>query len=558
MDFTPNSKTTKIIFVGLFGLLFFLTFYFFKIPFAYAQCSCPCTISYPACTAVSYCTGGCTEETCVFWSLSPCGTPIGCALNLTNPGILCFGGKQCTFTTVDTCPCLGGGACYKPSPNAWVVCEFCGVGPGPTPTPAPACRWVNWCEGPICVSHWVCGDFAGLGCSTDADCAPAPTPTPTPPPPTCRGCDRFCWRSSQCCTGYCYRWGCRNRNCRSETDCTCAPSPTPTPTPTPIPTPTPTPTPTPIPTGSISGYVWDDTNTPNCNFNSGPDTKMAGRTVTVSGTVLGDISDASGGYSIANVPFGSYQVCVNRPSPVTEWKKTCPLDNGTNCETLTVNGSETLNFGLRNIVPGWFQAINGDIHANGAISIAVPSGSAGGYKAYILAADPNTAGGVCTAQGDISPGQGGVSERGFRQANYGEVPWPEDLINEVDHSEGILKYESSAITINLSNLGDYQGKVVVVNGDITVAGEVADEPGNTTNRINAFLIAKGKIIVRDSDGNKLLNVKGGLYAKDGIEVQRDLNNNKFPAMVVEYDPFFLLQQIPILSRSSYTWREVTP
>jgi hypothetical protein len=73
------------------------------------------------------------------------------------------------------------------------------------------------------------------------------------------------------------------------------------------------------------------------------------------------------------------------------------------------------------------------------------------------------------------------------------------------------------------------------------------------------LIANGRIIIEDTQaGNDVLKIKGGLYAKGGLEMQRSLSNNRFPAVVVWYDPAVFFRSLGSLSVPRYTWREIIP
>ena len=86
-----------------------------------------------------------------------------------------------------------------------------------------------------------------------------------------------------------------------------------------------------------------------------------------------DTTPADGSYTLSNMEYGNYEVCVDRPSPASDWSKKCPNDTGNNCEVVTVDGDETLNFGLRReLTDAWFQVIDGDIHSEGDITNPVP------------------------------------------------------------------------------------------------------------------------------------------------------------------------------------------
>ena len=148
------------------------------------------------------------------------------------------------------------------------------------------------------------------------------------------------------------------------------PTPTPTPTITPTPTPSPTPTPTPIPTGSIGGYVWEDTDT-SCPVGG---SKYADKTNAVR-LNPGDIfsnTDGDGYYEFTSLSLGAYNVTVIKG----DWSCACAGGNSGACvKSVTLDAATpdvTIDLSIVDVRPGWFQVIDGDIHANGNISNMVP------------------------------------------------------------------------------------------------------------------------------------------------------------------------------------------
>lgn len=222
----------------------------------------------------------------------------------------------------------------------------------------------------------------------------------------------------------------------------------------------------------------------------------------------------------------------------------------------------------------WFQAVNGDVYGS-RLAEAVAESPLGGYESWMITNDASGAapGGVAVAANDISVTDTAgnnyrASERSESGGNRWIIPaytgglvWPETLTNErVGPTGGVLIHENN-ITINAANAGTYNGKVVYADGNITVAGDLySSNPGGRGDyNLQAVLIANGRIVVEDTlSGNDLLKIKGGLYAKGGIEMQRSLSNNKFPAIVVWYDPSVFFWSLNSLAVPRYTWREIVP
>ena len=131
------------------------------------------------------------------------------------------------------------------------------------------------------------------------------------------------------------------------------------------------PTPTPIPTGSIAGYVWEDTNDvcPADGTN-----KYADRTDAVRlnpGDVYSD-TDGNGYYEFTSLTFGAYDVTVIKG----DWSCACAGGNPGVCvKSVTLDiftPDVTVDLSIVDIKPAWFQVIDGDIHSNRDIDNPVP------------------------------------------------------------------------------------------------------------------------------------------------------------------------------------------
>ncbi len=128
----------------------------------------------------------------------------------------------------------------------------------------------------------------------------------------------------------------------------------------------------PPPTGTISGYVWEDTDEV-CPVGG---SKYANQTnvVTISPGPVSANTDANGYYEFTSVPFDtSYQVTVNKPA---DWSCACASGASGSCtKTVVVDASTpnpTVDFSIIHISAGWFQVIDGDIHAEQDIDNPVP------------------------------------------------------------------------------------------------------------------------------------------------------------------------------------------
>ncbi len=118
---------------------------------------------------------------------------------------------------------------------------------------------------------------------------------------------------------------------------TSTPTPTPIPTNTPTPTsvPTATPTPTPAPTYSISGKVFEDTNSN--GIQDGGETGYHNATVTVTGSSPATTNGA-GSYSVSGLTAGTYTVTLTVPGGYTA--------TTTNPVSVPVSANTTTNFGI--------------------------------------------------------------------------------------------------------------------------------------------------------------------------------------------------------------------
>ena len=316
-------------------------------------------------------------------------------------------------------------------------------------------------------------------------------------------------------------------------------------------------------TGTISGYVWDDTTTPTgCTFDPAQDSKMGGREITATNrdtfethTTTTSLDPLTlGEYSLSSLDAGDYDVCVE---PSAEWEKICPTTDHPLCElavTLSVGETETVNFGLKYAIDGWYQGIGADVHTNSGITISVPVGE------YFV-----TGSGVVTAGSSISNLPGSTAESTWMIENYSNIDWPGFIDSmtaadeDVTGTVRVKYYEEDPLVISTSHPDwstyfNSSSPTIIVAENITIAGDVGDDPPGNTNKVEAILIAKNTLTVDDSIGNKVFNLKGSVFART-VVVNRELNNNSFPAMRVELDPRYFVYDVPYFTRAGYTWKE---
>ncbi|MCG2686094.1 hypothetical protein L6258_01860 [Candidatus Parcubacteria bacterium] len=325
-------------------------------------------------------------------------------------------------------------------------------------------------------------------------------------------------------------------------------------------------------TGSVSGRVWDDETGNKCL--DGSEDYLSGATIelTLSGTTVKDtrISRGDGSYSFENLAAEAlYDLQVlsfpGDYTSVTGWNDAADgscrdaRDSwGSSLITFYVEeGDNYRSVGLSEDPGAWITVVNGDVLSNNDVSMTPHPKPIPPYEPYFLSANPNNSGGVIIAQGEIrcfgceSPAK--INERDWNVKNYsGGIPWP-SIFDEVSESNGDLVYVVGNLTLSSNAAADtYNGKVVVVDGDITIAGAVTE--------IEAILASRGMITIEDSAANNDLEVTGALYAKEGFNLARTLNNNKRPAIRVIYDPSYLLSASLTALQDSrlMEWREVLP
>jgi hypothetical protein len=357
-----------------------------------------------------------------------------------------------------------------------------------------------------------------------------------------------------------------------------------------------------LPKATIQGLAWDDTNTYNCSRDSvADDPGLGGLDIFINGvdsTYCGGnaceaTTNSNGNYTLSNVPYYpnpypalNYTLCSTRPSPSYEWDKLelsgpCAVD-GDNCDVITVTGGLTHNFAFKNTPPDWIQASDGDVHTNEELAVLVPSIMYPGVEPYFLTdtSSGNSKGGIATALLNITP-RSSTSERGAApgwsdeqydsRGQYGTFIWP-TVLDEVVGDDGVVSYESGDVTIDSDNYdsADYNNRIVIAEGDINIAANVGARPEETDGTasaevLSAILISKGRINVLGTANigataykDRLFKIKGAMYAKEGFNFERDLENTRIPVAQATFDPsYYFSASDSIKEPKVYLWEEVT-
>ena len=343
-----------------------------------------------------------------------------------------------------------------------------------------------------------------------------------------------------------------------------------------------------VQSGNLIGYVFEDKNDDGVkqggeDFTSGVTFSYSGGTPSNSGTVSS--TTASPNNVTQSVNSGLYTVSVTLPG--ADWQVSGNSCGGTSlsCANVTVpnsGSSSPFYFALYNNPQPWYTTLNGDVYstycgattdnesscrttATTSILDPIPTDVGNGYEAYLSSdtSASNTLGGLIISRantGGSNCGTGSCSERGYLITDYAYIAWPEVLTNlATPGAFGNVLIVSGPLTISNSNKSTYNGKVVVVlAGDLTFDSSLGGNPPppRTFDISGIFVANTGKIIVNDAGGNKNLALDGGLYAKGGFIFSRVLNNNKFPAIIVNYNPSLTLGST-VVSEPIYSWREVS-
>lgn len=368
---------------------------------------------------------------------------------------------------------------------------------------------------------------------------------------------------------------------------------------------------------NLTGYVWNDTPAPNCTWDAAPppqEGKFNNLNISVTGTdplKTGATGPNGENYNITDIEEGSYQVCTSKPDTY-DWKLMCAKDEGGSslpitgdCAALTLAADKTLNYGLRQTFPPWFQVSDSDVHSNGDLTVDISSQATN----PCFVATGRGFGGLVTAVGDINLNGQPVScivTKRWQIPQYDPIAWAKtvrlnwEILTAAPETESIPWGNLTANTVYFRKTGldlnppgykvpDGGVAVVVVEGDLNFRGDFkADRPdeigliflvrnGQTTvaknvGSIDALVLNEkgtldegGRITV-EGDGqqkDEVLTVNGGLFAEEGLSFQRDraleTDENKEPVVILNFNPIYLAllgPDIPGLSTHYISWREV--
>jgi len=310
----------------------------------------------------------------------------------------------------------------------------------------------------------------------------------------------------------------------------------------------------PPPMGTIAGRVWNDVD--GDGIEDPEDFNKFGVPVAWSGLDFGGMdtnsSFSGNNFTSPDLRAGSYTVTVD-PGSWSLTAKSCPDLLIPSCTVAVSDGvTSDVWFGIWNNPSSWLQAKNADVYAGGGISISVPSSE------WFIDADSDTNGGGVAISGNPTlSANGRLSRRpngdisapgwGLSGYNHASINW-----NEFSEAGGsLVERHPSGFIINALNKDSYVSGlrvVIVEDGNLIISGGV-------TNLSGVFVVQNGELIIEDGASHQQLEIKGMLYAKDLI-IHRTLANNTAPAVVVEYDPSYLLQNIPGLTNYKISWKEV--
>lgn len=256
--------------------------------------------------------------------------------------------------------------------------------------------------------------------------------------------------------------------------------------------------------------------------------------------------------------------------------------------------------------PAWLQVQNGDVYSGYSgvldygIDISVPflDEDRDGVGDPLTPADPtlpgiferffhvdtsdldgeqnlaDIRGGIPIALKDIRASDGTaerVNERIWELQQYPDsIPWPSDILAKTREYlggrpfvelSGVKIYSRDTLEIPSSNPADpdvfnREPKIVLVTNKLTV-GDV----GGADKQIWGIYVVEGLVEFSENKttdlpiffrGSLLVNHHGFLLA------DRELSDNRIPAIIVEYDPRYILSTIPVLSPARFSWKEVVP
>lgn len=367
--------------------------------------------------------------------------------------------------------------------------------------------------------------------------------------------------------------------------------------------------------GSISGQVFDSSQTGTSCLNLTNRPSLEGAIVTADKLGDGELTTSSGSggsYSFSDLS-GTYWLSASK----TDYTQDLHCDGTGDPVSLTIPPDcipecTDINFGLTITRESWFQTGDGDVHAVGNIDSEIPSDCAPD-----LVCDPNFSIGSAGTWGVVSYDTGtadfgdgypsnntadhwlaNTSQNPSRTYDYfyqllgsptlESPPAGNDVhTGDLPASDGVKAYDGDIKTGGNWNIGTKK-LVVLVNGKFLIKNKIRVDSGGSLVviakngiGISKNLVAKGTggnkvqgIFITDStfyssvnedfgftpvDSNKELVIDGGVIA-GSFNLRRDLgdDNSTTPAEKFRFDPGLVINSYPDLWKSRFTWQELAP
>ncbi|HSW97438.1 MAG TPA: SdrD B-like domain-containing protein [Candidatus Saccharimonadales bacterium] len=397
------------------------------------------------------------------------------------------------------------------------------------------------------------------------------------------------------------------------------------------------------PTYTIAGNLYLDKNS-NQHYDAGDSANTTASTITIkdsSGTTVSTISNVTGTYTSTPLLAGQYSVIYNGPPagyymsyPQTGTPPTLTVTVGGSCSVTSNDAScssgnvTNLNFGIVQAT-AWYQSFCGDVRKNSGISNTIPPAPVCGTTAGAYMIQPSA--GICTNpgiafSGNTTPNFG--STGGQASANnwvVGTTQYPSVLkstnIVHTSYAYLLAKMRQSGITaVNLESKcgsspttaclsalphGLYQSSgnitlqgftasaaqnyVFLINGDLTLSGNISIPVGSTAlfssggniivsntvggaatataSNLDGFFSADKSFIIQSTGTcpDLRLNIAGSVIVNAGLTGgaftnNRDLctSNLQCPAISITQRPDFLINSPAFFKYANHVWQELAP
>lgn len=338
--------------------------------------------------------------------------------------------------------------------------------------------------------------------------------------------------------------------------------------------------------GTITGTVKQDDNRLAvliggvCQLAGAPGVQPgAGSRVTV-GVDSGNVN-VNGTYSLTS-PIGSSKVAVLSLGDPAQWRCTCP----STCIYSTSAPKSGLDYFVSNIKDPWWQAEEGNVHANGGdVRSRIPStatwpylitGTQPGLVSYTGGLDINDAEAI---NQNLSNWQAQTKYKG-RKTDYGYFKRileddPLDFgawYGGQPGTSGVYAAEGEMVTLEAMNITN-EIIVILVNGDVFIDYDISVAEGgflaiissgnitigDAVTNVQGVYVANG--IISSGTSNSQLTGEGIFTGWQGIDLGRDFNtmeNNTTPIERFIYRPDLVRNAYRYLLNPKISWQEVAP